>query len=172
MTELNRRILIALVISTLTPVRTWAQTTSYSDLRNAARSEYGEGRVASAEDLLRRALDVAVAAGDKVAAATIYNDLGSVYISEERPQDAEQAYERGLALFKQMRDKEFEVAAILRNLGCTYSLQRRYKDRRSDRTFPQTSSRCRLPSNSGCIGQSGPCRRAYNHCKHSEAAWH
>jgi tetratricopeptide (TPR) repeat protein len=27
-----------------------------------------------------------------------------------------------------MRDQEFEVAAILRNLGCTYSLQRRYEE--------------------------------------------
>jgi tetratricopeptide (TPR) repeat protein len=107
---------------------TWAQTTSYSDLRNAGREEYRLGRFASAEDLLRRALDGAVAAGAEVAAATINNDLGDVYIGGERLLDAEQAYARGLALFKQMRDQEFEVAAILRNLGCTYSLQRRYEE--------------------------------------------
>jgi tetratricopeptide (TPR) repeat protein len=118
----------ALVISTLAPIGIWAQTISYSDLRNVGRAEYVAGRFAAAEDLLRRGLDRAVAAADRATAATIDNDLGAVYISEERLQDAEQAYARGLALFKQMRDKEFEVAAILRNLGCTYSLQRRYEE--------------------------------------------
>jgi tetratricopeptide (TPR) repeat protein len=130
MTEWNRWMATALVTSTLAPIGIWAQTISYSDLRNAGRAEYVAGRFAAAEDLLRRGLDRAVAAGDKATAATIDNDLGAVYISEERLQDAEQAYARGLALFKQMRDKEFEVAAILRNLGCTYSLQRRYEEAR------------------------------------------
>jgi tetratricopeptide (TPR) repeat protein len=101
---------------------------SYPELRNAGWAEYIAGHLASAETLFRDARDGAVRAADDEAIATIENNLGDVYIGEERLDDAEQAYARSLRLFKSMGNKEFEVAVTLRNLGSVYSLHQRYKE--------------------------------------------
>jgi len=100
----------------------------YAGLRNAGRSEYLAGHLASAETLFRAARDSAVRAADDEALATIDNDLGDVYIGEERLDDAEQAYARSLRLFKSMGSREFEVAVTLRNLGSAYSLHQRHNN--------------------------------------------
>jgi tetratricopeptide (TPR) repeat protein len=109
-------------------IRTWAQTTPYAELRTTGRTEYRAGHFASAEGLLRAALDTASAAGDNNATAAIDNDLGDVYVGEERLHDAEQAYSRSLTLLKTITNKPFETAAVLRNLGSVYALERRYDE--------------------------------------------
>jgi tetratricopeptide (TPR) repeat protein len=98
----------------------------YLELRTAGRTEYLAGHLASAETLLRDARDSAVRAADDEALATIDNNLGDVYLGEERLDDAEQAYARSLRIFKGM-GRDFEVAVTLRNLGAAYSLHQRSK---------------------------------------------
>jgi tetratricopeptide (TPR) repeat protein len=119
-------IAIALALSTLPP--THAQTKPYMDLRNAGRAEYRAGHFLAAESILRTALDAAAAVGDSAATGTIENDLGDLYLDEERPREAEQSYRRALDIFEKISDRQFETAAILRNLGSAYSLQRRHQD--------------------------------------------
>jgi tetratricopeptide (TPR) repeat protein len=68
---------------------------------------------------------------------TIQNDLGDVYISEERLLEAERAYLTVLSLFKGRADKSFQVAAALRNLAAVYLLQGRYSD--ADEKLKQAS---------------------------------
>ena len=119
-------IAIALALSTSSP--THAQTKAYMDLRNAGRAEYRAGHFVAAEGILRTALDAAAAVGDSAATGTIENDLGDLYLDEERSREAEQAYRNALDIFKKISDRQFETAAILRNLGSAYSLQRQHQD--------------------------------------------
>jgi tetratricopeptide (TPR) repeat protein len=110
------------------PASSWTQFVSYLELRKAGWAEHHAGRLASAETLYRDARDSAVRAADDDAIATIDNNLGDVYLAQERLDDAEQAYARSLRLFKSLGNRDFEVAVSLRNLGSAYSLHQRYKD--------------------------------------------
>jgi tetratricopeptide (TPR) repeat protein len=124
----KKRIAIGFAILTLMPASSWTQSVSYQELRNAGRKEYLAGHLAHAETLLRGARDGAVRAADDETLATIENDLGDVYLGEERLDDAEQAYARSLRIFKGMGNRAFEVAVTLRNLGAAYSLLHRSKE--------------------------------------------
>jgi len=122
----KRKTAIALFLFLFTPIPTWAQTTSYSDLRNAGRTDSDAGRFASAEKFLRNALDAATAAEDREMTAAIFNDLGDAYVGEERLSEAEMAYGRSLAILRGMPGKDFETALAFRNLGAVYSQQYRF----------------------------------------------
>lgn len=128
MANFRKRIAIGFAVLTLMPGSSWTQSVSYLELRNAGWAEYHAGHLASAETLFRDARDSAVRATDDEAIATIDNNLGDVYMGEERLDDAEQAYARSLRLFKSMGNREYEVAVALRNLGSAYSLHQRYKE--------------------------------------------
>jgi tetratricopeptide (TPR) repeat protein len=123
----KKRIAMGFAVLTLIPVSSWTQSVPYLELRNAGRAEHLAGHLASAETLFREARDSAVPAADDEALATIDNDLGDVYLGEERLDDAEQEYARSLRIFKGL-GREFEVAVTLRNLGAAYSLHQRNKE--------------------------------------------
>jgi tetratricopeptide (TPR) repeat protein len=116
---------IVLIWSLLT-ITSLAQTNSYSRL--VAEAEYRAGRFTSAEASLRTARAGAVQAGDNEGVAAIDIDLGDVYTVEERLGEAAQAYGRGLALFRNIGNREFDIAGALTKLGTVYSLQDRQDD--------------------------------------------
>jgi len=94
-------------------------------LRRSGRAEYSAGNFERAETLLRNALDVAQRSKDDYMVATAEDDLGDVYVSEERLIEAERSYSRSLAIFRRLPDRTFETAVVLRNLGSVYSIDRR-----------------------------------------------
>jgi tetratricopeptide (TPR) repeat protein len=125
----NRRIAIAVVLSSLYVWAAYGQTTtSYSELDSIGRSQYRAGQFASAENALQRAFAAAEAAGDRQAVVLIKSDLGDVYVGEERLGEAEQAYSRALAVLRGMAGKQLDTAAVLRNLASVYALQGRYDE--------------------------------------------
>jgi tetratricopeptide (TPR) repeat protein len=75
--------------------------------------------------LLRSALEVVQRSRDDYTVAAIQNDLGTLYQSEERLNEAEQAYRNALSIFRRIPDKNYDTAVVLRNLGSVYSLDRR-----------------------------------------------
>src|SRR5262245_39003230 len=101
---------------------------NYADLRRAGMAEYSAGDFERAETLLRNALNAAQLSGDKNAVATIQNELGDVYQTEERLIEAERAYVKAVSIFSQIPGETYNTALALRNVGSAYSLDRRDSD--------------------------------------------
>ena len=96
--------------------------------RSAAFREYRAGNFAAAKVLFDHVLQSAVAAGNKDVEALTLNDIGNVEIGADRPESAYEAYQRSLAVLRLMPDKDFRIAATLRNLGAAETLQGNYDD--------------------------------------------
>jgi len=100
----------------------YSQTDPNGDLRQRAVREYQSGRYAQAETLFRARLEAVK--DDEAERARTIADLGSVFLEEERLQEAEQAFLSALAIYRKRADKA-GTTLLLRHLGAAYSLQRR-----------------------------------------------
>jgi len=88
-----------------------------------ARAEYWSGHFVESEHSFIAALQ-ALPQSEQFLRARTLSDLGDVYVNEDELPQAEQAYQKSLAIYEKIGDKQ-NAAGVLRNLGAVYSLQRR-----------------------------------------------
>jgi tetratricopeptide (TPR) repeat protein len=91
-----------------------------------AREQYIRGRFTQAKHLYTAALEAAEA-DDEKGRAEILVELADVYINEERFPEAEAAYAKALAYYRQKSDN-YKTAIILRDLASIYSLEGHHAD--------------------------------------------
>jgi tetratricopeptide (TPR) repeat protein len=101
---------------------------SIDELQKAGLREYHAGNFTAAKALFDQALKSAVSAGNKDLEALFLNDLGNVEIGIDRPERAYEDYRRAFAILRRMPDKQFRIAATLRNLGAAETLQGNYDE--------------------------------------------
>lgn len=124
-TSLQRYLLALLLFCFFAAVSTYGQTPDAAALRSGGRAEYWAGHFEKAETLLRRALEAAQRSRDDYTVATVQSDLGTLYHSEERLIEAEQAYKKELSILKRMQGQNYGTAVVLRNLGDVYAFDGR-----------------------------------------------
>src|SRR5437867_3309721 len=117
-----------------------------------ARQEYQNHHYNQSEKLFKTALDSRNI--DDITRGAILSDLGTLYLEEERLEEAEQAYISALKIFRRSSHLN-ETALLLRHLGAVYSLQRRHDDakRSSERSIEAGEAGCRCESRTA-IGDS------------------
>ncbi len=91
-----------------------------------ARLEYRSGRLKTAETRYSAALKAIGRNNDNARAAALA-ELGDVYVNLDELSKAERSYLDSLAIYKRLHEKDSTIL-ILRNLGATYSLERRNED--------------------------------------------
>src|SRR5439155_2369559 len=92
------------------------------NLRELGQREYLAGHYVEAESYFRTALEAArLVDADR---AGILSDLGTLLLDEERLSEAEEAFIKSLAIQKRRGEKR-ATAAVLRQLGAVYSIERR-----------------------------------------------
>jgi tetratricopeptide (TPR) repeat protein len=118
---------IALFIGGETPVAT-SRPTDSTGLLQAGTAEYQRGHYARAEELIRKALDLAQPSDDEYGAALNYSALGNVLQAEGRLADAGQNYRKAISLLGHDRRQAHAAAIVWRNLASALTTGTRYAE--------------------------------------------
>jgi tetratricopeptide (TPR) repeat protein len=100
------------------------QSVQSAALAEQAQWEYKNHHHDQAEKLFKAALDMTT---DEIARGVILSDLGTLYLDEERLDEAQQIYIKALTVFRLNKDS-YRTALLLRHLASVYSMQLRHND--------------------------------------------
>ncbi len=99
-----------------------------ASLRQAAVAEYRSGKYLKAEELIRKALELAQPLNNEneYDAALSYSVLGDILQAQKRFVDAERNYRKAISLFSHQRERTHETAIVWRNLAAGLTTEAKY----------------------------------------------
>ena len=99
-------------------------------LRQQAIAEYHIGRYVKAEELSRKALELAQPLNNEIEydAALNYSTLADILQAERRFVDAEQNYRKAISLLTHQHDRTHDAAIVWRNLAAGLTTEARYRE--------------------------------------------
>ena len=115
-----------LVTITLLFGGTTPRSEDYVSLRQAGLAEYQMGHYVRAEELIRKALDLAEATNNEYEVALSYSALGDIEQANRQFSDAERDYRKAISLLNHHREHSRPLATALRNLAAVLTVEARY----------------------------------------------
>jgi tetratricopeptide (TPR) repeat protein len=99
-----------------------------ASLREAAFAAFQTGQYVRAEEISRRALDLAQLSGNEYDIALSYSALGDVLQAQRRFEEAERNYEKAISLLGDQRERARDAAMVWRNLAGGLTAEARYRE--------------------------------------------
>ena len=117
-----------LVTLTLLFGETIASADDYVSLRQAGLAEYEMGHYARAEELIRKALELAETINNEYEVALSYSALGDIQQAKRKFADAERDYRKAISLLSRHRESSHALATVWRNLAAAFTAEGRYRE--------------------------------------------
>ena len=134
-----------LVTITLLFGETIASADDYVSLRQAGLAEYEMGHYARAEELIRKALELAETINNEYEVALSYSALGDVYQATVRFPEAERAYRKGVSILTGRPERAHATGQPQLHPGRSHS-----------RSPPQREGRCSSAPPGKASTRAGP----------------